>query len=250
MRPNGHIRSNRISAYVRPAHHILGAIGDLPKEADLQGVPQDQGVVGSCTGFGYYKVPVETWARIRRIQIEAISALAGYTGGREESSPNDGSPLQDTGCDPYRVMDFAVTRGLVPESMMPYQDRDVSQRLSVYELEQAVLNRVQDYAALDGVTGEMVRQAIGVLQAPVPFGMEVGNAYESLGPDAVYDGPPDGEDLNGYHAQCLTGYRFNPATGLYEYKVTGSWGPMFTPWITEKFLLSARVFDVAVLRLV
>jgi len=253
LRCKGHDRTGRVSPHARPQAHLLGApLVDVPAEHLLPSTPTDQGGANSCTGFAYAKGPVETWARARNLPCDPVSALAAYTGGREEVAPNDDSPLLDFGADPSRVIDFVIRRGLVPESVLPYTDTPtvVAQRLEPFELEVGAYFHIQDFAMLEDLSDDALTQLLAQ-DIPISFGMVVGGTYERLQGPAVYEGRPAGEGSGGGHAQYLSGYRYNPATGRFEYRITGSWsfwGDGGFVWTTGAFLRSPDVFDVAAMR--
>lgn len=252
-RAKGHTRTGRVSPHAVPHARILGVtIANPYKDHLLPSTPTDQGVANSCCGFGFYKGPVETWAAARGIACDPISALAGYTGGRQALAPNDDTPLLDFGTDPSRVMDFAKERGLVPEAVLPYTDDPdvVAQRIDPFSLEVGALFHVRDFAMLEDLSDEALVQLLAQ-DIPLPFGMDVGATYEAILGDVVYEGPPDGEPSAGGHAQYLSGYRWNPAAGRFEFRITGSWrvwGNGGFVWTTGPFLRSARAFDIAAMR--
>lgn len=256
LRSKGHVRTVRVSPAAVPHVRLLGdaRIANLPTEHRLPSIHTDQGAASSCTGFGYAKGPVETWARARGLVTAPVSALAAYTGGRQEGLGN--APLMDGGADPSRVLDFALQFGLLPESVRPYTDDPavVNRKLTPRELEIAALFRVEQFAMITATGSALADAALQALAAdlPVPFGMDVCASYEALRGPSLYAGPQEGEHSEGGHAQYLSGFRWNPARNAWDFEVTGSWADWGDDegkvWITDTFLTSDHCFDHAVLK--
>ena len=211
----------------------------LPREVDLRHLFQpveDQGDRGACVGFAV-GAAIEAMGYPGR-----CSKLALYTGARAVETPYP-MVIYDEGCMPrllLRALMDPAGSCLVPEDVWPYSERvDLRLPLDVYQHADGASIDYHRIGAADRVTTVQAALAMG---RPVPFAMEVDQAYEDNAGE-LYTGPR-GKSL-GSHMQCIVGY--GPNGFLVRNSWGTGWGSSGYAWVASPVVASAQCSDFYVI---
>jgi C1A family cysteine protease len=177
----------------------------------------DQGQIGSCTGnmFG-----AEAFYLRRKQQEPAVmpSRLFAYWVARER----EGSTDSDAGAQIRDVIAGAITQGICPETLWPYNPAAVTAEPSAEAFAQAQYCEVLDYQRVDNTNEEQLIAAM--LIGPLCLGATIYDSFESATVARTGLVPmPDfrRESVVGGHALWLCQLDLVRRLG----KIRNSWGP-------------------------
>jgi len=183
-----------------------------------QGMPAafDQGQIGSCTGNMFAAQAL--YLRMKQGGPAILpSRLFSYWVARER----EGSTNSDSGAQIRDILAGAITAGVCPEELWPYDVTQVLNEPSAAAFARAQYCEVLDYARVDNTVEEQLVAA--VMAGPVCFGATIYDSFESATVARTGIVPmPDmlGEAVVGGHALWLC--QIDRARRLG--KVRNSWG--------------------------
>jgi hypothetical protein len=193
------------------------ALGNLTPDWSV-GMPEawNQGQIGSCTGNmfaaqGYFLRMKQGGPAIMP------SRLFSYWAAREREGTTD----SDSGAQIRDVIAGAITEGICPEELWPYDVTQVLREPSVAAFERAQYCEVLDYQRVDHTRED---QLVAALQSgPVCFGATIYDSFESAAVARTGMVPMPGrfEGMVGGHALWLCQLDLVKRIG----KVRNSWGP-------------------------
>ena len=177
----------------------------------------DQGPIGSCTGNMF--AAQAFFLRKRQGGANILpSRLFSYWVGRER----EGTTGSDSGAQIRDVLAGAITHGICPEELWPYDESQVLKEPARAAFERAQYCQVLDYRRVDNTRAEDLVAA--VLTGPICFGATIYDSFESAHVMRTGIVPmPDleVESVAGGHALWLCMLDLVRRMG----KVRNSWGP-------------------------
>jgi hypothetical protein len=176
----------------------------------------DQGQIGSCTGNMFAAQAVF----LRALQGEPeimVSRLFSYWAARER----EGTTGWDAGAQIRDIIAGAITEGICPEELWPYDESKVTTEPSVEAFERAQYCEVIDYQRVDNTKEAQLVAAM--MSGPLCFGATIYDSFESaqVQRTGMVPMPLAGDSVAGGHALWLC--QLDMVRRLA--KVRNSWGP-------------------------
>lgn len=171
--------------------------------------------------------------------VVQLSRLLAYWNARSYTKDTD----KDDGTYVRNCVDSFQRLGVAPESVWPYDIRQVFAQPPLRAYQLSVDNKINAYYRIVGDRANAVEDAVRA-NHPVVFASDVTQEYIQYfnRSDVVWDTP---RTWAGAHAQIIVGVR--SVNGQRQFKVRNSWGPAFGEaghsWYTEAYVESARCSD-------
>jgi C1A family cysteine protease len=176
----------------------------------------DQGEAGTCTGQMFAAQAL--FLRKQQGEPEIMpSRLFSYWAARER----EGTTGTDAGAQIRDVIAGAITEGICPEELWPYDLARVTWEPSAEAFERAQYCEVLDYQRVDNTKEAELVAALTI--GPVCFGATIYDSFESrdVQRTGVVPMPKANESMAGGHALWLCQLDLERRMG----KVRNSWGP-------------------------
>lgn len=176
----------------------------------------DQGQIGSCTGNMFAAQAL--FLRRRQGDPEIMpSRLFSYWAARVREGTTD----SDAGAQIRDIIAGAITEGICPEDLWPYDPARVTLEPSSEAFERAQYCEVLDYQRVDNTIEEQLVAAMII--GPLCFGAAIYDSFESaeVQRTGMVPMPKPDESMAGGHALWLCQLDLGRRLG----KVRNSWGP-------------------------
>ena len=199
----------------------------------------DQGSLGSCVANAACDALEILLGLEDPNAVVQLSRLLAYWNARsytQDTGKDDGSYIRN-------CVDSFQCLGVAPESIWPYDVRQVFAQPPIRAYQLSLDNKITAYYRISGDRANSIEDAVRA-NHPVVFASDVSKEYTQYfnRSDVVWDTP---HTWIGAHAQIIVGVR--SVNGQRQFKVRNSWGPAFGDsghsWYTEAYLESARCSD-------
>jgi C1A family cysteine protease len=193
--------------------------GPLPDSVDLRQyalAPRDQGQEGCCTGFAMAAFREILWT------LKTGSMIAGYLSPAylyQSARTIEGTFPQDSGATTGDEATGIATKGVCPESFMPYSG-DPSEAANPACDVAAQTFKVGNFQTVDFSNADGMKAILAVKQ-PIVFAFEVYQSFENPGANGLLTMPDPSESMLGGHGVLCVGYN------SLGWIVRNSWG---TSW--------------------
>lgn len=225
-----------------PEHPTLH-LSAVPTEYDCEPTSvaiQNQGNLGSCTGFACTGAQQHAMKQVGRdpgrlsemLQYQLELIRAGQFGHDMGSTISTG----------YIIME---AYGVAPAAMWDYQMKRFRVRPPQSVLQAAAKHKLDKQQAVKVQQTVQAIKAVVSSNRLVTFGFEVPTSFMDVKADGMWKGPQAGDKIEGGHAVNVAGY----SDLLQAFKVRNSWGTGWGKqgyvWMPYSFLTSHQASDFA-----